>query len=191
MQDERSRLCRHIRAARDWLGQAEDSLQAEQDVRGDLKLLLARAELQHIQEKRKLKDMGRRFLFVVPVFLVFLSAVGFRLQEAAPAAPSTEKVLMSGDSQPETVPEHPPQAAPSVAEPQPAGIEKISEMNAPENLPEIGQIPAVPATADLQETVIPSEVEPEPSVQEVQEHAVPSRDMQKLMQSAGSVLRAQ
>ncbi len=191
MQDERSRLCRHIRAARDWLGQAEDSLQAEQDVRGDLKLLLAKAELQHIQEKRKLENMGRRFLLVVPVFLVFLSAVGFRLQDAAPAAPSMEKVLMSGDSKPEAVPEHPPQAMPSVAEPQSAGIERSSEMSAPENPPEIGQTAEVPSTAELQETVIPTEVKPEPPVPSVQGQGVPSRDMQKLMQSAGSVLRAQ
>ena len=43
--EDRSRLRRHVRAAREWLGRAEDSLDRAEDVRGDLNLMLAQAEL--------------------------------------------------------------------------------------------------------------------------------------------------
>ena len=48
--EERSRLRRHVRAAREWLGRAEDSLDRAEDVRGDLNLMLAQAELTRAQE---------------------------------------------------------------------------------------------------------------------------------------------
>ena len=43
MGDKRKRLRLHIKAAKEWLGQAEDSLEKERDIQGDLKLMLAKA----------------------------------------------------------------------------------------------------------------------------------------------------
>ena len=45
MESEREERKRSIRAARDWLAGAEDALAGADDVSGDLKLMLARAEL--------------------------------------------------------------------------------------------------------------------------------------------------
>ena len=42
---DRQKKQEHIRAARNWLGQAEHSLARDREAQGDLKLLLARAEL--------------------------------------------------------------------------------------------------------------------------------------------------
>ncbi len=185
MQDERNRLCRHIRAAREWLGQAEDSLKAEQDVQGDLKLLLARAELQHVHEKRRLMDMGKRVLFVVPLFLVLLLVAGNRFQSTEPEAPLADRVLPSAEMQAGTIP-----------------LQEQEQMGVPEAVPEestksspAGFLPepeavVQPSSTDaVQEKPVQEDSIPEPVVRE--EQAVPSRDMQKLMQSAGSVLRAQ
>ena len=51
--ENRSRLKKHVRAAREWLGNAEDSLDRREDVRGDLDLMLARAELARAQETER------------------------------------------------------------------------------------------------------------------------------------------
>ena len=46
MQGGRRDLRKHIRAARDWLSRADDSLGRENDAAGELHLMLARAEMQ-------------------------------------------------------------------------------------------------------------------------------------------------
>ena len=52
MAEERERICAHVKAAKDWLGRAESSLEKEEDVRGGLNLMLAEAELQRARETR-------------------------------------------------------------------------------------------------------------------------------------------
>ena len=46
----RNELKKHVRAAKEWLGEAEQSLDMEENVRGDLNVMLAKAELQHASE---------------------------------------------------------------------------------------------------------------------------------------------
>ena len=46
----RNELKKHVRAAKEWLGEAEQSLDNEENVRGDLSVMLAKAELQHASE---------------------------------------------------------------------------------------------------------------------------------------------
>ena len=50
MSDHRQVQKKHIRAAREWLGKAETSLDRHDDIQGDLKLMLAKAELSHVAE---------------------------------------------------------------------------------------------------------------------------------------------
>ncbi|MBR1396764.1 MAG: hypothetical protein IJ563_04435 [Selenomonadaceae bacterium] len=52
MNDKRQNLRHHIKAARDWLLQAEKSIECENDVQGDLKLMLAKAELKNAEKHR-------------------------------------------------------------------------------------------------------------------------------------------
>ena len=47
--DKHKTVRNHIAAAKGWLNQAEDSLEQENDIRGDLNLMLAQAELQRAQ----------------------------------------------------------------------------------------------------------------------------------------------
>ena len=51
--EDRSRLRLHVRAAREWLGRAEESLGRADDVRGDLNLMLAQAELTRAKETER------------------------------------------------------------------------------------------------------------------------------------------
>ncbi len=53
MEERRIKLRRHIQAARAWLLQADKSLERENDVQGDLKLMLARAELAQTRSSRR------------------------------------------------------------------------------------------------------------------------------------------
>ena len=52
MTKKRQEVRHHISAAKDWLNQAEDSINLENDVRGDLNLMLAQAELKRAQETK-------------------------------------------------------------------------------------------------------------------------------------------
>ena len=73
----------HIRAARDWLGKAEDSLAQENDVQGDLKLMLAKAELAQVGQShrsRTLSVWGRRGA----AFLVAVALAGGVLWKGVP-----------------------------------------------------------------------------------------------------------
>ena len=54
MAKNRNTFRQHIRAAREWLGRAENSLDKENDIRGDLNLMLAQAELQRAKESNGL-----------------------------------------------------------------------------------------------------------------------------------------
>ena len=53
--DKHKTVRNHIAAAKGWLSQAEESLEQENDIRGDLNLMLAQAELRSAQEKQPQK----------------------------------------------------------------------------------------------------------------------------------------
>ena len=89
MAEERERICAHVKAAKDWLGRAESSLEKEEDVRGGLNLMLAEAELQRARETRKRKRFAR---FLAPVLAMLLVLGGVALQRSAePTAAPAEK----------------------------------------------------------------------------------------------------
>ena len=55
MAETRKNLSRHLRSAREWLTNAEEAFDNKSDVKGELNLLLAQAELQHVRENRRPK----------------------------------------------------------------------------------------------------------------------------------------
>ncbi len=79
MKDKRHALCDRIRSVKSWLNHAEDSFSNANDVRGELNLLLAEAELQHLREKDAKNQAKRRhFLaFAVALGMVMLFAGGW------------------------------------------------------------------------------------------------------------------
>jgi len=52
MSDEKKGMKKHVTAAREWLGKAEQSFDQENEIKGDLNVMLAQAELQRAQETK-------------------------------------------------------------------------------------------------------------------------------------------
>lgn len=124
MESEREERKRSIRAARDWLAGAEDALAGADDVSGDLKLMLARAELACTTSTRRARLRRRARILLPGLALVALALWGLwyvQVQEpaAVPAAAVEERAEIPAAQSPvEEAPAPAPQvasAAPSAA----------------------------------------------------------------------------
>jgi hypothetical protein len=74
---ERNSLCERIRNARANLANAEQSFQAKQDVRGELDLMLAEAEMQNLRKRRSKRMLWTRQLLAgLCAVLVLLGGYG-------------------------------------------------------------------------------------------------------------------
>ena len=181
MESEREERKRSIRAARDWLAGAEDALAGADDVSGDLKLMLARAELACTTSTRRAR-LRRRARILLPAFaLVALALWGLwyaQVQEpaAVPAAAVEERAEIPAAQSPV---EEVPAPAPQVASAAPL----------PPHVTEDAAAPAVAAQdiAPAAEPVVHESAVPPAA------HApasrLPSADMQHLMQVGGKILR--
>ena len=70
-------VCDHIRNVRNSLKNAEDSFRSNNDMRGELDLMLAEAEMQHLREKRGLAAIWtRQRLAAIAACLMVLTGVG-------------------------------------------------------------------------------------------------------------------
>ena len=191
MAEEREKICAHVKAAKDWLGRAESSLEKEEDVRGGLNLMLAEAELQRARETRTGKSAAR---FLAPALAVLLVAGGVTLQRSAEPTPaSVEKSPASIVRQGMTVREEREGAAPA------------GRSESVQNPPEVREAKTPPAPSQLEESTGAEArwnaalAEPpahQPALEREAEKtettsaaSLPTEDMQKLMLSAGRVLR--
>lgn len=189
------KIRQHITAAKGWLSRAEDSLEQENDIQGDLKLMLAQAELKRAQEKNDKKLCVRWFKRLAPGALACALALGgiiyAQQAEDSPSLPKQNPLTSTSLAE---------QASSSGA-----GRDKAMEANkSHQNLSEDREFDT-PAYVQIQpneeahlEEVShtiesrPVEVESQqatPSLKNVQPSQVPAPAMQKLMQSAGSTLR--
>jgi len=167
----------HIRAARDWLGRAEDSLSQKNDVQGDLKLMLAKAELAHVgqcSQSRRIILWGKRMAaFIVAAGLAIVLGQ-MNVQRAVPATVVDtdknitvvhEQHIMEGEAvSQDKMPEQP--LIPS---------EKKQESSPAKNY--------VEPDTDAKLKAVPAERQPANSPQ------LPDAAKQQLMQSAGKILR--
>ena len=93
MSDKRTDFKQHVRAAKEWLGEAESSLDKEEDLRGDLNLMLAQAELQRAHETKHLTARQRLIKRVVPVVCaMFVLGVVWQVFTVIYPKPITEPV---------------------------------------------------------------------------------------------------
>ena len=69
MEDKRKNLRKHIRAASDWLEQADKSIEREEDLRGDLKLMLAKAELQNAEKHQNRSRLTKVLSFATAALI--------------------------------------------------------------------------------------------------------------------------
>ena len=189
------KIRQHITAAKGWLSQAEDSLAQENTIQGDLKLMLAQAELKRAQEKNDKKLCVRWFKRLAPGALACALALGgiiyAQQAEDSQALPKpnpltstslTEQVSSSGtgrDKAMEAKKSHQNLSeerefdTPAYVQIQPneeAHSEKVSNT-----------IESRPVEVESQQATS--------SLKNVQPSQVPAPAMQKLMQSAGSTLR--
>lgn len=185
----------HITAAKGWLSRAEDSLEQENAIQGDLKLMLAQAELKRAQEKNDKKLCVRWFKRLAPGALACALALGGIIYaQQAEDSPS--------------LPKQNPLTSNSLAEQASstgAGRDKAMEAReSQQNFSEERKFdtPAYVQTQpneeahseEVSDTIEsrPVEVESQQaasSLKNVQPSEVPAPAMQKLMQSAGSTLR--
>lgn len=189
------KIRQHITAAKGWLSRAEDSLEQENAIQGDLKLMLAQAELKRAQEKNDKKLCVRWFKRLAPGALACALALGgiIYAQQSEDSSSLPKQNQLTSNSLAE-------QASSSGA-----GRDKAMESKkSHQNLDEEREF-ATPAHVKIQpnegarsEEVSntiesrPVEVESQqatPSLKNVQPSQVPAPAMQKLMQSAGSTLR--
>lgn len=189
------KIRQHITAAKGWLSRAEDSLEQENTIQGDLKLMLAQAELKRAQEKNDKKLCVRWFKRLAPGVLACALALGgiiyAQQSEDSPSLPKQNPLTSTSLAE---------QASSSGA-----GRDKAMEANkSQQNLSEEREFDT-PAYVQIHpheeahsEEVSnttesrPVEVESQQatsSLKNIQPSQVPAPAMQKLMQSAGSTLR--
>ena len=193
MKDRNQKQRRHIRAARQWLGEAEHSLAENHRVRGELKVMLAKAELARVEGTpghRFVKKWSMRLLPALVALVIAGGGYAFWQRRSAVYTAATAPVQAEVDdvdavedaAGPQEAPAAQVTAAVSAAETEPGP-------SAPaEHLPqaEAAAAPAVAQAAPAQER-IPAATEPQPAAQSAPK--IPDDGMQKLMQTAGKTLR--
>ncbi len=114
MVDKRHALCNRIQSIKQWLTRAEDSFRQENDMRGELDLLLAEAELQRLREKEGgVQEHRRNILAGIVACCLAVAVLGgwYALKErndapdqiSLPTTAHTVTPLNSGASQLETL----------------------------------------------------------------------------------------
>ena len=191
MAEERERICAHVKAAKDWLGRAESSLEKEEDIRGGLNLMLAEAELQRARETRKRKRFAR---FLAPALAMLLALGGVALQRSAePTAAPAEKSPAAIVGQGTTI--HEEKGSEALAERMGAAtnLSESREIELPVMPVRVQESPMAQAQGQVQ-FAEPSQ--PQPALEQQTEKtkqvpvaAPPTEDMQELMVTAGRVLR--
>ncbi|MFC2287463.1 MAG: hypothetical protein ACFNJL_07145 [Selenomonas sp.] len=191
MAKEREKICAHVKAAKDWLGRAESSLEKEEDVRGGLNLMLAEAELQRARETRKRKRFAR---FLAPALAMLLALGGVALQRSAePTAAPAEKSPAAIVGQGTTI--HEEKGSEALAERMGAAtnLSESREIELPVMPVRVQESPMTQAQGQVQ-FAEPSQ--PQPALEQQTEKtkqvpaaSPPTEDMQELMVTAGRVLR--
>ena len=184
--EDRSRLRRHVRAAREWLGRAEDSLDRAEDVRGDLNLMLAQAELTRAQEVERPRPSVVWARRLAPLCAAALIAGGglWAWRSAVPQAPPpimerrTEEAAASTDAAQLRRDPVPLPQADSVP------VREESVLEPPISETEYGAPPEETVASPPDPEILQ---EPRPDTGGAR---VPSEEMQRLMNSAGQSLRA-
>lgn len=192
MSKNKGRFKEHISAAKDWLGKAEQSIDDRNDIRGDLNLILAQAELQKATENKgfqKRKNVMLKALAICAALLIAVGGMALLKMEHGPFRTDTAQINVEQKNVTHKPAAAEPQPVQEPAEPQYSYSEEAVVPE--ETVPQVHQ--------EIQPKEQPVYQAPEP-VQEKQELQVdaasgtatmPSADKQKLMQSAGKILRQQ
>ena len=185
MDTDRRERAKSIRAARDWLAGAENALAGEDDLAGDLKLMLARAELARIAADRRARLRRWAARLLPPLAAAVL--LGWFAWQHMPA----EDMIPHLGAQEANVRMETPAAVPVAAEPsQPAqGEEPLSVAVLPTEPPAERAAPKEQDTAaQAAAAAAPVPVHTE-DARSASPSRMPSGDLQRLMQVGGKILR--
>ena len=182
MAKNRNTFRQHIRAARDWLGRAENSMDKKNDVRGDLNLMLAQAELQRARETKGLTKRASWLVRLAPLAAALLLVAG-----------CLSFLRLTGPQARQVAEPNPPAVQRNVEPAEPKAVLANAETAAPKAVSRpVAEPPAARPVSEPAAAVAPvSHAKAAPRPVEQPAARVPSADMQKLMQSAGRSLRAQ
>ena len=181
--DKRKLQKNHIKAAREWLSAAENSLDVGNDVISDLKLMLAKAELSNIKLTPKSQRIRNLLKKIMPAAAAILLGAGFYLwqgEEKAVKNPPAAATLPPPSKIEKALPIAPPMAEKR----EDTAIKEEKETVAAEVEKNKITNKAVATVNEVKEPV-PAKINDSPK----EEKNMPSPEMQQLMQSAGKVLR--
>lgn len=168
MPDDRDKRRKYVRAAKHWLGEAEESLDKEEDLKSELHVMLAKAELLHAEENAVQSSMLSWAKRLLPLFVAGLIACAFffLLRKEAQVKPEFSA----------------PPLKTTVTETKPLPKEKFSEEKQELKMERADE-------ADIPENKAIGVFEQEKMPREKVD--IPTVDMQKLMNTAGKSLRSQ
>ena len=178
----KTQLCHRLATARQWLHQAEESFGKKKEMQGELNLLLAQAELQHVRESRKLPFwlqprwgwQGLAMAFAVLLSLSAGAGIFLAKQHATDSTVvGTESIVPSRTSNLEIgkIPEH---------------LVVVSAAQQPRlNVETAPVVLAKPKEA----AVIQEEKKSEEATKPAKAESVSSEEMQKALRAAGKALR--
>lgn len=193
MADLKQRMSRHLRSARKWLTRAEESFDKESDIRAELDLMLAQAELQHAKETKRAGEWRYKYLVMrhgVAFGLAMLITVG--------GLGGTFYMLQGRQAViPPSIVEQPTQVVHRTdfqVEPNTATLLKTSSVEGMNSV--AARVTEVPAIVQAQPVSVKANDRQEVKVQQHKEVAdrildLSPDEMQKLMRAAGKSLRGQ
>lgn len=191
MADFKENMYRRLRSARQWLMRAEEAFDKDRDIRAELDLMLAQAELQHAKEANRTRHWRFKYSFLTQGAAIGLAmmfaVVGFGgtywwYNQHQISQYSTPPVIQQQIQLPQ------PPAALSSAPERPKVQEEsaavtVKPVSAPTTEKSVLQQNSIAA-----ETRVKNEEQPHQAEKEV---ALPPDEMQKLVRAAGKSLRGQ
>ena len=184
MAEQKDKKTKHLRSARQWLARAEESFDKDCEVRGELNLFLAQAELQHVKES----NQGRGLLQKHPAIRHCLAVVvAVTLASAAYSVynQSGENVV----TRPESGTNYSQPLIPA------AKVKNIYTLQppvvAPMPAPAVTRQAEAPAVKQADTQAEPKPVEP--SAAQLRDQSVPvsAEEMKVLIRAAGKSLRGE
>ena len=181
-------MYQHLRSAKEWLTKAEEAFDKQHDVRGELDLMLAQAELQHVKETNRSRQWRYKYLafrhglaLTLAMFMVVvLGGVYWWTNKPVLAIP----VPIAGQVN-----------LPVVA------VTKVERNGLPAIITKENSLPPVQQVANQVVTPLPSKAEPLQQSESPRQVKQPRQveqpgdlsadEMQKLVRAAGKSLRGQ
>ena len=192
MTDKKKLYSEHITAAKDWLGKAEESIAKDNDIRSDLNIMLAQAELQRAKEKDDTALIRKRLKWILPWITAIGIAVGYvyflrpelftTVREESPAVtvvkeenvPAKENIIQTDTDDKAEIP-----------------LQNENNAVKPIDNTERVNVPETAVTEKIEGTYRERIEDKNDTVQEAETEKsyLPEKDIQKMIQSAGQILR--